>query len=202
MLQIIVPSKVVVRSLEQTQRFDHWLSRTTIQLEESQCNASAMQGELSGFDAYHKRSKVCYDDGQEEWVSLMRETFRCCLPDLLQGTLHACVECAWLGTKFLHTKCISCFATSCAVSRIPCEDMKVHVACFICMEQTPGPCSHPEAKLWPLHMDIKAAVPCSSAGFAALFMLLQQLQRTVPSQVWYAVTVLTTYCSRALQSVI
>ena len=57
-----------------------------------------MQGELSGFDAYHKRSKVCYDDGQEEWVSLMRETFRCCLPDLLQGTPYACVECAGLGT--------------------------------------------------------------------------------------------------------
>lgn len=35
-----------------------------------------LQGELSGFDAYRKRSKVCYDDGQEEWVSLMQETFR------------------------------------------------------------------------------------------------------------------------------
>ena len=40
------------------------------------CCLLLLQGELSGFDAYHKRSKVCYDDGQEEWVSLMQETFR------------------------------------------------------------------------------------------------------------------------------
>ena len=35
-----------------------------------------MQGYLAGFDAYHKRSKVCYDDGQEEWISLAKERFR------------------------------------------------------------------------------------------------------------------------------
>lgn len=35
-----------------------------------------VQGRLAGFDAYHKRSKVCYDDGQEEWISLAKERFR------------------------------------------------------------------------------------------------------------------------------
>ncbi|KAL0037417.1 hypothetical protein WJX79_006871 [Trebouxia sp. C0005] len=34
------------------------------------------KGQLAGFDAYHKRSKVCYDDGQEEWISLSKERFR------------------------------------------------------------------------------------------------------------------------------
>ncbi|DBA82770.1 hypothetical protein WJX77_000353 [Trebouxia sp. C0004] len=34
------------------------------------------KGQVAGFDAYHKRSKVCYDDGQEEWISLSKERFR------------------------------------------------------------------------------------------------------------------------------
>ena len=46
-----------------------------------------LQGQLAGFDAYHKRSKVCYDDGQEEWISLAKERFRW----VLSGTLyHGC----------------------------------------------------------------------------------------------------------------
>ena len=42
-----------------------------------------LQGQLAGFDAYHKRSKVCYDDGQEEWISLAKERFRLVLSDTL-----------------------------------------------------------------------------------------------------------------------
>eukprot|EP00887_Chlorella_sp_A99_P006200 scaffold3.g6200.t1 len=34
------------------------------------------RGKLVQFDGYHKRHKVLYDDGQEEWVSLGREAFR------------------------------------------------------------------------------------------------------------------------------
>jgi hypothetical protein len=33
------------------------------------------QGELVAFDYYHKRSKVLYDDGEEEWIALPRHTF-------------------------------------------------------------------------------------------------------------------------------
>ena len=36
---------------------------------------SGAQGELLAFDAYHRRNKVLYDDGAEEWVSLQREMF-------------------------------------------------------------------------------------------------------------------------------
>ena len=34
-----------------------------------------MQGEVTSFDSYHKRSKISYDDGEEMWVALQRETF-------------------------------------------------------------------------------------------------------------------------------
>ena len=33
------------------------------------------QGEVTSFDSYHKRSKISYDDGEEMWVALQRETF-------------------------------------------------------------------------------------------------------------------------------
>ena len=38
------------------------------------------QGKLLQFDGYHKRHKVAYDDGEEEWVSLAREPFRWLTP--------------------------------------------------------------------------------------------------------------------------
>ncbi|PRW60087.1 Histone-lysine N-methyltransferase ATX2 [Chlorella sorokiniana] len=38
------------------------------------------KGRLVQFDSYHKRHKVCYDDGEEEWVSLAREPFRWLTP--------------------------------------------------------------------------------------------------------------------------
>lgn len=38
------------------------------------------KGKLCQFDSYHKRHKVLYDDGEEEWVALPKETFRCLLP--------------------------------------------------------------------------------------------------------------------------
>ena len=34
-----------------------------------------MQGEVTSFDSYHKRSKISYDDGEEMLVALQRETF-------------------------------------------------------------------------------------------------------------------------------
>ena len=34
-----------------------------------------VQGEIASFDSYHKRSKISYDDGEEMWVALQRETF-------------------------------------------------------------------------------------------------------------------------------
>lgn len=40
----------------------------------------APQGKLVQFDSYHKRHKVAYDDGDEEWVSLPREAFRWLTP--------------------------------------------------------------------------------------------------------------------------
>lgn len=40
----------------------------------------SLQGRLVQFDSYHKRHKVCYDDGEEEWVSLAREPFRWLTP--------------------------------------------------------------------------------------------------------------------------
>ncbi len=30
---------------------------------------------MTAFDSYHKRNKIMYDDGEEEWVALQRETF-------------------------------------------------------------------------------------------------------------------------------
>ncbi|CAL8467270.1 g6807 [Coccomyxa elongata] len=33
------------------------------------------KGEVTAFDSYHKRNKIMYDDGEEEWVALQRETF-------------------------------------------------------------------------------------------------------------------------------
>ena len=38
------------------------------------------QGEVVSFDAYHKRVKLRYDDGHEEWVAPQREQFRWLLP--------------------------------------------------------------------------------------------------------------------------
>lgn len=34
-----------------------------------------VQGDISSFDSYHKRNKISYDDGEEMWVALQRETF-------------------------------------------------------------------------------------------------------------------------------
>ena len=57
-----------------------------------------MQGELAGFDAYHKRSKVSYDDGQEEWINLAKERFRLALlsphpAPLFLSVLAHCMDC-------------------------------------------------------------------------------------------------------------
>jgi hypothetical protein len=38
------------------------------------------QGKLVQFDSYHKRHKILYDDGEEEWVALPRESFRWLTP--------------------------------------------------------------------------------------------------------------------------
>ncbi|GAB4820373.1 hypothetical protein N2152v2_007419 [Parachlorella kessleri] len=38
------------------------------------------KGKLMQFDSYHKRSKILYDDGEEEWVSLSRESFKWLTP--------------------------------------------------------------------------------------------------------------------------
>jgi len=39
-----------------------------------------VQGKIVQFDSYHKRHKVMYDDGEEEWVGLGRESFRYLTP--------------------------------------------------------------------------------------------------------------------------
>jgi len=38
------------------------------------------KGKLIQFDSYHKRHKVVYDDGEEEWIALPRESFRYLTP--------------------------------------------------------------------------------------------------------------------------
>lgn len=38
------------------------------------------KGRLTQFDSYHKRHKIVYDDGEEEWVALTRESFRWLTP--------------------------------------------------------------------------------------------------------------------------
>lgn len=38
------------------------------------------KGKLIQFDSYHKRHKIVYDDGEEEWVALTRESFRYLTP--------------------------------------------------------------------------------------------------------------------------
>lgn len=35
------------------------------------------------FDSYHKRNKISYDDGEEMWVALQRETFTWVTPRAL-----------------------------------------------------------------------------------------------------------------------
>lgn len=39
-----------------------------------------MQGKITSYDSYHKRSKVRYDDDEEEWLALPRQRFICMLP--------------------------------------------------------------------------------------------------------------------------
>lgn len=46
----------------------------------SHTHPRTLQGKLVQFDSYHKRHKVAYDDGDEEWVSLPREAFRWLTP--------------------------------------------------------------------------------------------------------------------------
>lgn len=41
---------------------------------------SYYKGKLIQFDSYHKRHKILYDDGEEEWVALSREYFRYLTP--------------------------------------------------------------------------------------------------------------------------
>jgi hypothetical protein len=41
---------------------------------------SLYKGKLIQFDSYHKRHKVVYDDGEEEWIALPRESFRYLTP--------------------------------------------------------------------------------------------------------------------------
>lgn len=39
-----------------------------------------LQGTLAALDGYHKRAKVVYDDGEEEWLSLPKHAFRWLAP--------------------------------------------------------------------------------------------------------------------------
>ncbi|KAK9916747.1 hypothetical protein WJX75_006528 [Coccomyxa subellipsoidea] len=41
------------------------------------------KGEVLAFDCYHKRNKILYDDGEEEWVALQRELFSWLTPRAL-----------------------------------------------------------------------------------------------------------------------
>lgn len=43
-------------------------------------DATSAQGEVVSFDAYHKRVKLRYDDGHQEWVAPQKEQFRWLLP--------------------------------------------------------------------------------------------------------------------------
>ncbi|KAL6768038.1 hypothetical protein ACKKBF_B37530 [Auxenochlorella protothecoides x Auxenochlorella symbiontica] len=43
-------------------------------------DAAWYRGRLVQYDSYHKRHKIAYDDGEEEWVSLSRESFRVLTP--------------------------------------------------------------------------------------------------------------------------
>ena len=55
---------------------DVWQTRGGSPLVQPRLTSGArVQGELLAFDSYHKRSKVLYDDGEEEWVALQREMF-------------------------------------------------------------------------------------------------------------------------------
>lgn len=35
---------------------------------------------MTSYDSYHKRSKIRYDDDEEEWLALSRQRFTCLLP--------------------------------------------------------------------------------------------------------------------------
>ncbi|KAK9824439.1 hypothetical protein WJX72_010256 [[Myrmecia] bisecta] len=41
---------------------------------------SYYKGELTAYDSYHKRCKIIYDDGEEEWLALQREAFKWLIP--------------------------------------------------------------------------------------------------------------------------
>lgn len=45
---------------------------------------------MLAFDCYHKRNKILYDDGEEEWVALQRELFSWLTPRAFAagGSLH------------------------------------------------------------------------------------------------------------------
>ena len=55
-----------------------------------------VQGDISSFDSYHKRNKISYDDGEEMWVALQRETFTWITPRALGAgaDLALCPSCA------------------------------------------------------------------------------------------------------------
>lgn len=105
-----------------------------------------LQGRLAGFDAYHKRSKVCYDDGQEEWLSLAKERFRSAvlllhLPSMLMHALvnvhshlTACIWSVYLCMT-VHTLCITCGAEA-----LCC--LHVAAVALLC-KLSPGPCKVP-----------------------------------------------------------
>ena len=74
-----------------------------------------MQGEVIGFDAYHKRVKLRFDDGYEEWVAPQKEQFRWLLPRAASAGCTAAMAhlMADLGAKgALTTHCATLLAFS------------------------------------------------------------------------------------------
>ena len=51
-----------------------------------------MQATIISFDSCHKRCKVQYDDGEEEWLTLPKQRFRWLLPRAQSAGCNATVQ--------------------------------------------------------------------------------------------------------------
>ncbi len=73
----------------------HWKRRLTT------CNGWDVQGEVLAFDSYHKRNKILYDDGEEEWVALQRELFCWLTPRALAAGVPAGLQQSKLSLVYM-----------------------------------------------------------------------------------------------------
>lgn len=80
-----------------------------------------LQGKITSYDSYHKRSKVRYDDDEEEWLALPRQRFISLLPRArsagctpsFMAAMQALGAANMTGSAQVGLLCHSCYITCC-----------------------------------------------------------------------------------------